>query len=32
MTTPFNFTKETQFMDVYKKKKQSGNTLGDILN
>ena len=32
MTVPFNFTKETQYMEAYKKKKQGANTLGDVLN
>ena len=32
ITVPFNFSKETQFLDAYKKKKQGGNTLGQVLN
>ena len=29
---PFGFSKETQFLDAYKKKKQGANTLGNVLN
>ena len=32
MTVPFNFSKETQFMEAYKKKRQGANTLDDVLN
>ena len=32
MTVPFGFSKETQYLDAYKKKKQGGNTLGNVLN
>ena len=29
---PFNFSKETQYLNAYKKKKQGANTLGSVLN
>lgn len=31
-TVPFNFTKETQFLDAYKKKKLGANTLENVLD
>jgi len=31
VSVPFNFSKETQFMQAYRKKKQGGNTLGNVL-
>ena len=32
LVTPFNFCKETQFLEAHRKKVSSGNTLADILN
>ena len=31
MTVPFNFSKETQYLDSYKKQKKDANTLGNVL-